>query len=337
MRLHDQNRLATLKRYDPPGMERDHGLDSHCNLVRVMLGVPMAAVTLVEDETTHYVGLSGMDLRQSANEHTFCARTIEKDRPMLVEDATKDARFEASPFVTTDPGIRFYIGAPLIAPDGSALGALCALDTTSRSCGEVEQAKLASLASTAVDILEMRRHMLEARKLALTDGLTGIANRAGIELEIQKSIAVESRHGLAFGLLYFDVDHFKAVNDQRGHKAGDELLRLIGRTLSDTTRREEVCGRLGGDEFVVLLLGVNQHTGLEAAGRIKAALDEAVSGAGFPVSFSMGLACFPEAPADSETALHAADQLLYEAKRGGKNRIVSAAGDGPASVAEASE
>lgn len=328
MRLHDSSRLATLRAYDPSTMERDHGLDTLCNMVRLTLGVPMAAVSLVDDEATHHVGMSGLELGDVPTRYTFCSHTIEGDVPMLVEDATKDDRFSANPFVVNDPGIRFYVGAPLIAPDGSALGALCGLDTMSRPCSEQERAKLAGLASTAVQILEMRRHMMEARTLALTDGLTGIANRMGMEMEIDKAIAVASRHGLPFSVLYFDVDHFKAVNDGRGHEAGDQVLRLIGRTLAGSTRREEVCGRLGGDEFVVLLLGVDDELGRLAAERIKLALDEAMARDGFPVSFSMGLASFAGPPGSSAEALSAADALLYRAKRGGKNRIVTS-GDAP--------
>lgn len=320
-RVRDQRRLAALRAYDPAAMDRDHGLDSLCSLVRMTLGVPMAAVSLVDDKATRFVGMSGLDLQGVPNEQSFCVHTIEHDTPMLVEDTTKDTRFSTNPLVAEDPGIRFYAGAPLIAPDGSALGAICGLDTAIRSCSGGEQAKLASLASTAVQILEMRLRVKEVHALALTDGLTGIANRAGIELEIEKAIAVIDRHGLPFSLLYFDVDHFKTVNDQRGHEAGDELLRLIGRTLAEDTRREEVSGRLGGDEFVVLLLGMERQASRGAAERIKASLDEAVARAGFPVSFSMGLAFFATSPPGSEAVLRAADTLLYQAKRAGKNRI----------------
>ena len=323
MRLHDKLRLATLHAYDPSAMERDHGLDTLCNMVRLTLGVPMAAVSLVDEEATHHVGMSGLELGDVPTRHTFCSHTIEGDAPMLVEDATQDARFAANPFVVDNPGIRFYVGAPLIAPDGSTLGALCGLDTMRRPCSEQERSKLAELAATAVQILEMRRRMMEAQALALTDRLTGIANRMGIETEIEKAIAMASRHMLAFSLLYFDVDHFKAVNDVRGHEAGDQLLRLIGGTLADQTRREEVCGRLGGDEFVILLLGADDVTGHAAAERIKAVLDEAVAREDFAVSFSMGLAHFAEPPASCAAVLSAADALLYRAKRAGKNRIVA--------------
>lgn len=322
MQLHDAQRLATLRAYEPAEMERDQSLDSLCDLVRLTLGVPMAAVSLVDDQITHHVGMSGVEFGPIPSEHTFCSHTIEGQEPLLVEDATKDPRFAENPFVRDDPSIRFYVGAPLIAPNGYRLGALCAVDTATRRCTEVEQTKLAALASTAVQILEMRRRVREAHALAVTDGLTGIANRVGTQLAIDKAITVMKRHGLLFSLLYFDVDHFKSINDTRGHEAGDQLLRLIGSTLSQRTRFEEVVGRLGGDEFVIVLIGSDRSAAALAAERIKSLLDETVQQASIAVSFSMGLACFTEAPADSAAALSAADTLLYQAKRGGKNRIV---------------
>lgn len=324
MQVHDPYRLATLRAYDPAGMERDQSLDSLCNLVRMTLGVPMAAVSLVDEEITHHVGMSGVEFGPIPSRHTFCCHTIEGQVPMLVEDTTKDRRFSDNPFVLEAPSIRFYVGAPLIAPNGSRLGALCAVDTVSRLCTELEQTKLAVLASTAVQILEMRRQVKEVHAFAVTDSLTGIANRIGTELAIDKAIAVMKRHDLVFSLLYFDVDHFKAVNDTGGHEAGDHLLRLIGSTLSQQTRFEEVVGRLGGDEFVVILLGADKNYAELAADRIKEILDKAVQKADIPVSFSMGLACFTEPPANSAAALSAADSLLYQAKRAGKNRIVGA-------------
>jgi diguanylate cyclase (GGDEF)-like protein len=322
MSIYDETRLASLRLYEPHKIGRDSGLDSLCNLVRMTFDVPMAAVTLVDDRFTHHVGLAGFELDSLPNEHTFCSRTIEHTVPMLVPDATKDARFAANPYVLADPGVRYYVGAPLIAPNGSTLGAICGIDTQPRIHSQDVVFKLSALAGTAVEILELRRRMSEVRSIALTDPLTGIANRAAIELEVEKAIALLERHDMPFGIVYFDVDHFKGVNDTFGHDAGDRLLRLIGQSLAARTRREEASGRLGGDEFLVVLLGAGLTTARDAAERIKAGLDQAVSADQFNVTFSMGVAAFTKAPATIASALSAADSLLYAAKRAGKNQIV---------------
>ncbi|WP_094506272.1 sensor domain-containing diguanylate cyclase [Brucella thiophenivorans] len=321
MLLHDKHRLAVLTSYNTIEMGQDRTRDALCNLVLSTFGVPMAAVSLVDEHVTHHIGMAGCVFGDLPNENTFCSHTIESTDPFLIEDATSDDRFATNPFVKGDPGVRFYLGAPLVAPDGSTLGAICALDTKTRLCTLEEKAKLASLASTAVEILNMRRHMREARKLALVDGLTGIANRTGIELEIEKAIIALRNHGLPFSLLYFDVDRFKQVNDERGHAAGDELLRLIGETLVGRNRPDEVSARPGGDEFIVLRLGGTKESDLAEAQQIKAMLDDEVSRAGFCVSFSMGLVSFTAAPTDVAGAIYAADALLYDAKRRGKNLI----------------
>lgn len=323
MLLHDKHRLAVLSSYNTIEMGQDRTLDALCNLLLSTFGVPMAAVSLVDERVTHHIGMAGCVFGDLPNENTFCSRAIESTTPFLVEDATCDDRFSANPFVIDPPGIRFYLGAPLIAPDGSTLGAICALDTKTRTCTPEEQVKLASLASTAVEILNMRRVLREARKLALVDGLTGIANRTGIELEIEKAIVALRNHGLTFSLLYFDVDRFKQINDERGHAAGDELLRLIGETLAERNRPDEINSRPGGDEFIVLRLGGTKASDLTEAQTIKALLDDAVLRAGFPVSFSMGLVSFSIAPRDVAAALYAADALLYDAKRRGKNLITA--------------
>jgi len=321
MLLHDKHRLAVLSSYNTIEMGQDRTLDALCNLVLSTFGVPMAAVSLVDEHTTHHIGMAGCVFGDLPNENTFCSHAIEGTDPFLIEDATNDYRFATNPFVKDAPGIRFYLGAPLIAPDGSTLGAICALDTKTRQCTAEEKIKLAGLASTAVEILNMRRVLREARKLALVDGLTGIANRTGVELEIEKAITASRNHGLPFSLLYFDVDHFKQVNDQRGHSAGDELLRLIGETIADRNRPDEISARPGGDEFIVLRLGGTKASDLAETQNIKALLDDAVSRAGFPVSFSMGLVSFSGTPNDVAAALYAADALLYDAKRRGKNMI----------------
>ncbi|GLS18556.1 hypothetical protein GCM10007874_15730 [Labrys miyagiensis] len=172
MKLFDERRLAALRAYETIEMGRDHSLDALCNLVRLTFGGPMSAVSLVDDENTYHMGLAGMEVEVVPAQTNFCSHTIETDSPMLVEDASKDARFASNPFVTADPGIRSYMGAPLIASDGSALGAICAVDTKTRHFSNDESEKLSSLARTAMHILEMRRRVKEVRdyhKLAPED------------------------------------------------------------------------------------------------------------------------------------------------------------------------
>ena len=158
--------------------------------------------------------------------------------------------------------------------------------------------------------------------MALVDGMTKLANRRSLEAEIEKAITVLNEQSLPFSLLYFDVDYFKQINDQNGHAAGDKLLKLIGQTLSARAIRDEVHGRLGGDEFVVLMLNTTLEAAVAKASEIKQQLDDVMRLADIPVSFSMGLTNFVNAPDGAEAALNCADERLYKAKRAGKNQII---------------
>ncbi|MBB6260807.1 diguanylate cyclase (GGDEF)-like protein [Paenochrobactrum gallinarii] len=314
--------FETRQAYNSAELGRDHSLDALCELVMSLFDVPMAAVSLINEDVTHYLGFAGIEFGDVANEHTFCSYAVQNNFPFLIEDTTKDVRFANNPFVVNDPHIRMYLGSPLIAPNGTTLGAICALDVKPRSYTAEEQRRLQSLANTAVQLLEMRRMMKQANDMALVDGMTKLANRRSLEAEIEKAITVLNEQSLPFSLLYFDVDYFKQINDQNGHAAGDKLLKLIGQTLSARAIRDEVHGRLGGDEFVVLMLNTTLEAAVAKASEIKQQLDDVMRLADIPVSFSMGLTNFVNAPESAEAALNCADERLYKAKRAGKNQIV---------------
>jgi diguanylate cyclase (GGDEF)-like protein len=324
MRANETQRLRTLRSYDASGL--DHGLDALCGQLRRSLDVPFAAVTLVDETHTRVIGRDGVDTESVPNDQSFCALAIREmgPAPFTVVDALSDPRFRSNPFVTDGCGIRFYAAAPLIAGDGSALGCLCALDTRAREVTATERQTLVDLSRTAMQILEMRRHMQEARQLALTDALTKLPNRTAIESEIGKAIAALDQRHCPFSLLRLDVDGLARINETKGQPAGDRLLQLIGEALRQKTRRSETAGRLDGDDFALIILGADPAMALAAGCRIKQLLDKAVAGAGYDVTFSIGLVTFLSAPADVATAMRETDARLLEAKRGGRNQIVEA-------------
>jgi diguanylate cyclase (GGDEF)-like protein len=326
MRANETQRLRTLRRYDASGLDRDKGLDALCGQLRRSLDVPMAAVSIVDETHTRLIGRDGVDTESVPNEQSFCALAIREmgTAPFTVADALTDPRFRTNPFVTEGCGIRFYTAAPLIAGDGSPLGCLCALDTRAREVTATERQTLVDLSRTAMQILEMRRHMQEARQLALTDDLTKLPNRTAIEIEIGKAIAALDQRNLAFSLLRLDVDGLARLNETKGQAAGDALLRLIGEALRHKTRRGETSGRLDGDDFALIILGADATMALSAGRRIKQLLDKAVGAPGFALTFSMGLVTFLSAPANIAAAMRESEARLVEAKRRGGNQIVDA-------------
>ena len=162
------------------------------------------------------------------------------------------------------------------------------------------------------------------RTLALTDALTSLPNFRAFRRQVRAEVARRQRQGGPVVLAYLDLDNFKLVNDLHGHAAGDDLLRQIGTLLQSGVRPGDVVARVGGDEFAVVFADCR----LEDAERVARRLIDAVRAAGrrYPragVTASVGVACFEAAPRDEEEALRLADDAMYEAKAGGKSRVVT--------------
>ena len=152
-----------------------------------------------------------------------------------------------------------------------------------------------------------------------TDYLTGLANARGFHDFVTKEIWRCERTGSSFSLAYLDIDNFKFVNDSLGHNAGDDVLRLVGTTLNKTTRKSDSVARIGGDEFTILLSGASQQSAANAIAKVEEALRAELCRGNWPVTFTVGLATFREPPCSVEAAIKQADELMYEAKRMGKN------------------
>ena len=183
------------------------------------------------------------------------------------------------------------------------------------------------------DVTQRRRDEQRARHQAQHDALTGLRNRAGLQAELDRAVAAVQAGGEeAVCLLYLDLDGFKAVNDQRGHEAGDAVLREIGSRLQACARRgSDVVARLGGDEFVLLLrAGADESWVRELAWRLTETLAQpiALPDGGDParVGASVGLAGLPLHATDRDGLLRAADQAMYEVKRAGKNGVATPEG-----------
>src|SRR5262245_50127256 len=152
-----------------------------------------------------------------------------------------------------------------------------------------------------------------------TDYLTGLANARGFHDLVTKEIYRCERTRGSFSLAYLDIDNFKFINDSLGHNAGDDVLRLVGSTLHKTTRKSDSVARIGGDEFTILLSGAGQQSAASAIAKIEEAVRAELSRAKWPVTFTVGVATFRELPRSVEAAIKQADELMYEAKRMGKN------------------
>ncbi|HXD45136.1 MAG TPA: GGDEF domain-containing protein [Pseudolabrys sp.] len=190
------------------------------------------------------------------------------------------------------------------------------------------------LGFAAANALQRGQRVQYAQKLVMqqllaTDALTGIANRRSFDEAIAREWRRCARAGRPLSLLMIDVDHFKAYNDRFGHQKGDACLRRIARALVDCVAAPEaLVARYGGEEFVCLLPGMDQRSAAKLARRVAVAIDRAAithptSPDSDRVTLSVGVATADAFVSDENALLTLADELLYAAKNGGRNRIVS--------------
>jgi diguanylate cyclase (GGDEF)-like protein len=185
--------------------------------------------------------------------------------------------------------------------------------------GEVRRHQGELLQRVAERTAELQKANERLAHLATVDFLTGVGNRRQFDRALAAEAARSRRHAQPLSLVLVDLDHFKRVNDLRGHAAGDEALREVGRTLQACARAADVVARFGGEEFAVIL----PHTTLEQAQRFAERARGAVAALPLAITASFGAAQLG-AQGDVEGLLAAADQALYRAKAGGRDRVEAA-------------
>jgi signal transduction histidine kinase len=167
----EEARLAALERYRIDGLGREQAFDHLAALAKEMFDVPTSLVTIIGSDTQCIRGATGGDLLYTGRDVAFCAYTILSDDVLVIPDARKDPRVRDNPYVTNDPNLRFYAGAPLVVEGGFALGSLCLIDTEPRDLDSAERNRLQQLARTGVDLIEMRveRFIAEQQRQALSE------------------------------------------------------------------------------------------------------------------------------------------------------------------------
>ncbi len=172
------------------------------------------------------------------------------------------------------------------------------------------------------DITDLRRIEQKLRQLNHYDSLTNLPNRTLLIEQLTRQILQANRAERIFGVVCFDLDHFKAINEKYGEQAGDRLLLEIANRLHNAVREGDTVGRLGGDEFVVIMTNLKDHRGMEIALtrlREELAVPYQIDGQEITVATSMGATRYPEDNTDAETMLRHASQAMMDAKQCGRN------------------
>jgi len=187
----------------------------------------------------------------------------------------------------------------------------------------------------ALVLLIVERQMVDLRRLARRDGLTGLLNRTALMDDGRGQLAQCQLRRLPFAVLLLDLDHFKRVNDTHGHQAGDAVLHHMARTLQRNLRgRDSLLGRYGGEEFVLLLPATSLEQAQALAERLRAALEACPLDSDIgPIAVTTSIGVAADVDATLERLLARADAALYRAKAAGRNRVVCDLGVEPVAVA----
>ena len=264
-----------------------------------------AAAVVVDDAAEHVPGV------------LWVVGRAEGDDLVVVTRAGGGASPEVGDRFRPDP--RQDLVLPLELPDGSSLGALCGvgapLDGPARTRTERMAALLSSVAAAEWEAeAQQTRADAEARRAreveleALTDALTGLANRRAWDRALEAEERRQRRYGGTAAVVVVDLDELKEINDSQGHLHGDLVLRLVARVISDASRESDVVARTGGDEFAVLAINCEEPQLRILEGRLRDALERE------GVSASVGGAC-RRAPSGIAEAWAEADDVMFHEKQ----------------------
>jgi len=314
----EEGRLAALRRYEG----RDEGgrepFQRMVELVQQIIGVPMAAISLLDTDTQWLRASRGFNFDHMPRKGSFADATVRQAEPLSVSDVAADGRFAEDQMVAGAPHIRSYLGAPLVTPDGYNIGALGAFDIAPHQFDERQAGIMTRLAEIVVEQLELQQ-------IAKQDAMTGALTRRGFFAEVEREFLRATRYDRPSALIIIDVDRFRTINDRYGHAVGDAVLVSIANACMATMRKSDVFGRIGGEEFGLLLPETSGSEAADAAERIRAAVEATiveVDGASVRATISLGIAPMPAAGEGAATWLAEADIALYEAKSFGRNRVV---------------
>jgi diguanylate cyclase (GGDEF)-like protein len=310
-RISDPRRLAAVAEAELHGHLHDRDLTAVVETLRLSCRVPMAVINVVTEDLQTYPAEVGMDAPCShvPDRLSFCAEVVEAGRPVAVADARAHPVYAENPLVRLG-AIGAYAGVPLI-DNGFILGSVAIFDDAAREFTAADREILRYQGQLASSVLALRR-------LARTDPLTGLANRAAFTDRVASAIAELDRRPGRVAVLYVDLDAFKTINDSHGHDVGDRVLQEVATRLEPLLRPTDMMSRLGGDEFAAVctdLTGARDAT-LIAERMVKAVEEPWVhDGRRLDLALSVGVAVTAEATQPPAELVRAADAAMYRAKR----------------------
>jgi diguanylate cyclase (GGDEF)-like protein len=304
-------------------------------VARRALQVPVAAITLLNDEKQWFKSIAGWGVSELPRQHSICRFTVEENRLLLIPDTGTDPRTAENPIVTAAPRFRAYAGYPLVDQHGSTTGTFCVFGVQPREFTAADRQTIVDLAAMSQREL-LSDHLTDAhsaltsklsvaRREAMMDPLTRLWNRRGASVLLKSSFASADHRNSPLTLALLDLDNFKRINDNYGHQIGDEVLRKVASRLIGTVRNNDMVCRIGGDEFLILMTETDAAAAGHIAERIRRAVTETpvpTRDGALPMSVSVGYTVrHPKDTAAVDELLERADQALLESKAAGRNRV----------------
>ncbi|MDI6026936.1 sensor domain-containing diguanylate cyclase [Corticibacterium sp. UT-5YL-CI-8] len=301
-------------------------------LVREIFDIATCSVSIIDEDWQRIAASSGIPTSDCARDESICTRVVYKNAPFMVEDLSKHPELSKMPYVTGEPGYRFYAGAPLQLEPGISIGALCVIDTKPRQLGKSQLVQLQHFATVATGLIKLHRAniMLQydeaaLRLAAMTDPLTGLYNRGALRDVVDRALEAAIAGGGTVGAIYIDMDRFKSVNDTHGHIAGDMMLKEASDRIRSVLRATDYPIRMGGDEFAVFFNAPMTREALESvAARLLEVFRKpfAFEGLELQTRASIGIALAPQDGSTREELARNVDKALYAAKAAGRDRFV---------------
>lgn len=308
----ESERLHALKTLQILDTTHEERFDRVTRMAKRIFGVSISLVSLIDQGRQWFKSKQGFEATEMPRDISFCGHAINQDGLFIVPNASKDERFFDNPLVTSAPNIRFYAGYPLKIRGGLNIGTLCLLDEAPREMDEEDQLLFKDLGA----IIEQE---IRSIQLATLDALTLISNRRGFLNLVDYGFKVCQRNKISMSFLLFDLNKFKAINDQYGHHEGDFVLVKFAQLMIETFRNSDVIGRLGGDEFVAMMTSSDEENTNTILARFEVAIEEANATMNKPykIEYSVGLVHFQHNTEKTpEEMIQAADAAMYKNKKG---------------------
>ena len=330
----EARRLEALKALDILYAPLEERFDRITRTLCRAFGTRYAYLALMDKDTQWFKSIQGAALISTAREDSLCQNTLYEEEYLICEDMQQDERFQGNPFVTGPLQLRFYAGM-IIRSRGQAVGTLCVVDDKSRAFDDEDIQTLRDLtqwAQTEMHFTQLTDTQIEllgeldtALQQARIDSLTRLWNQGTIKQILHRAFHRHLLNLSPLSVLMIDADHFKSVNDEYGHSAGDQVLQAVASTLRQSLRPDDAIGRYGGEEFLVVLDNCPLEQATQMARRILSRIRNLNFHEAAPelsISVSIGIASSASRGLENETdLLDLADQALYRAKRNGRDQI----------------